>query len=70
MSIEPKELTPGQESLLARAHAVTLEQFKIARHLAESEFPTTKGSPSDQVVLAIAQILASNYLATVTRQNG
>lgn len=71
MEIEEKELTPGQGHQMGRAKAVTELQFQMARDLAASEFGLTSSSGvPHETLLAIVQILATNYLATVQRSKG
>ncbi len=63
MSTEPNKMNPFQKSMLARAHAVTLEQLDLAQDLA-STFAGA-GTPHEQRELAaqLVQALATNYLA-------
>lgn len=70
MPIEPKSLTGGQEALIGRAHAVTLEQLEIARQIVADQFAFSTGKSQDDAIIAITQILATNYHATVTRAAG
>lgn len=67
MPIEPKEITGTQEVLLARSYAVTLEQIEIARQIVAKDFSFASGSTKDQAVIAVTGVLATNYLATVTK---
>ncbi|MRW82921.1 hypothetical protein GJ698_02300 [Pseudoduganella sp. FT26W] len=70
MTIEPKPLTGGQESLLARAHATTLEQIDIAKQIVEEQFKFSTGDARNSAVIALTDVLATNYLAAVTRSAG
>jgi len=67
MEIDEKELTKGQAVLLARAKAVTEAQFQQAREIAEREI---LGRLDNDNLLRIVQILATNYLASVNKNNG
>ncbi|MDK6077905.1 hypothetical protein [Massilia varians] len=70
MAIQEMELTEGQELLLGRAKAATDAQIALARKIAYEQFGHDAKFPPQDVVMTIAQILATNYLASVTKANG
>ena len=67
MIIPKKELTPGQTNLLGKSLAAMDAQLQLARDLVRSELQL---DPKDhpEHVLAMAQILATNYAATVVKE--
>lgn len=64
MSRDPPKINAFQETMLARAHAVTREQLELAKELVQ----TSLGGgvvPEEQTrcTVQVAQVLATNYLA-------
>lgn len=61
--VEDKELTPVHFRLLSQAKALTAAQLVIAGEIADQTMR------SEEDVPAIAQALATNYLAEVMREH-
>lgn len=63
----PTELTTLQRTLLARALLITAAQFDEVEGLIKEKLGVA--SPEPELVTAVAQVLATNYLATATVRN-
>jgi hypothetical protein len=70
MSTSDNELTQFNEKLLQRAATMTEAQFDAARKIAANQFGADPVRPPHEMLLAITQILATNYLAAITKSNG
>ncbi|SEA12951.1 hypothetical protein [Variovorax sp. YR216] len=62
MSTEPNKMNPFQKSMLARAHAITLEQLDLAKDIA-STFAGASTHEQRELAAQLVQALATNYLA-------
>jgi hypothetical protein len=70
MELPEKDLSSHQLALLARVKAVTIAQFEIAREIMRDELQLDHSDASDEELLAIVQILATNYQAVVIKSVG
>jgi hypothetical protein len=67
MPLATKPITPTQEARLDKAVSVTAKQIEIAKELVNQAFPGGDARQfSPDLLAAVVQALATNYLAQVT----
>ncbi|MEH6435811.1 hypothetical protein [Massilia sp. DD77] len=66
---DPDQLSKRQTLFLKRAAAVTREQFSLAQEIAEEEFSLDPDDVSDELIVRIAQVIATNYHASLSDSN-
>lgn len=67
MPIEPTDLiTKSQALLLNRAAAITAEQLTQAEDILDSRLPQCVGELRATMIVSVAQVMATNYLAQAT----
>jgi hypothetical protein len=63
MATDSNKTNAFQKSMLARAHAVTLEQFELAKGLVSTFAGASTPHEHREFALQLVQALATNYLA-------
>jgi hypothetical protein len=69
MATHPDEFGGIQQRLLESALDATEEQFREAERIVAQQFSAADGDARATLVVAIAQAIATNYLAAATVRN-
>jgi hypothetical protein len=63
MAAEPNKTNAFQKSMLARAHAVTIDQLEVAKDIVSTMAGSSTPQEQRALAMELVQALATNYLA-------
>lgn len=70
MEIDIGQLTDFDGVLLGRAYEATAAQFEMARRIVRDHLMVSNDAVTDGMLIEIAQVIATNYVAAVQRAAG